>query len=31
MTAAVWVSVKDRSLSWLKDLRPLPGLGWMLC
>jgi hypothetical protein len=30
MTAAVWVSAKDRSLSWLKALRPLPGLGWML-
>jgi 4-amino-4-deoxy-L-arabinose transferase-like glycosyltransferase len=30
LTAAAWVSVKDRSLSWLKTLRPLPGLGWML-
>jgi 4-amino-4-deoxy-L-arabinose transferase-like glycosyltransferase len=30
VTAAVWVSAKDRSLSWLRTLRPLPGLGWML-
>jgi 4-amino-4-deoxy-L-arabinose transferase-like glycosyltransferase len=27
--AAIWVSVKDRSLSWMKDIRPLPGIGWM--
>jgi hypothetical protein len=30
VTAAVWVSAKDRSLSWLRALRPLPGIGWML-
>jgi len=30
LTAAVWVSVKDRSLSWVRALRPLPGLAWML-
>ena len=30
LTAAVWVSAKDRSLSWLRALRPLPGLAWML-
>jgi 4-amino-4-deoxy-L-arabinose transferase-like glycosyltransferase len=30
MTAAAWVSVRDRSLSWLGALRPLPGLAWML-
>jgi 4-amino-4-deoxy-L-arabinose transferase-like glycosyltransferase len=30
VTAGVWVSAKDRSLSWLRALRPLPGIGWML-
>jgi 4-amino-4-deoxy-L-arabinose transferase-like glycosyltransferase len=30
LTAAAWVSVKDRSLAWTKALRPLHGLGWML-
>jgi hypothetical protein len=30
VTAAAWVSAKDRSLSWLRALRPLPGIGWML-
>jgi 4-amino-4-deoxy-L-arabinose transferase-like glycosyltransferase len=30
VTAAAWVSAKDRSLSWLGALRPLPGIGWML-
>jgi 4-amino-4-deoxy-L-arabinose transferase-like glycosyltransferase len=30
MTAAVWVSARNRSFGWLRDLRPLPGLAWML-
>jgi 4-amino-4-deoxy-L-arabinose transferase-like glycosyltransferase len=30
LTAALWVSASGRSLAWLKRLRPLPGLAWML-
>jgi len=28
--AAIWVSIKDRNVAWMRALRPLPGLGWML-
>jgi 4-amino-4-deoxy-L-arabinose transferase-like glycosyltransferase len=31
MTAAVWVSAGNRSLGWLHDLRPLPGLAGCCC
>ncbi|MGP1359002.1 glycosyltransferase family 39 protein [Roseicyclus sp.] len=30
LTAAAWVSGRERSLRWLSRLRPLPGLAWML-
>lgn len=30
VTAALWVSAKARSAGWMKRLRPLPGIAWML-
>jgi 4-amino-4-deoxy-L-arabinose transferase-like glycosyltransferase len=30
LTAAAWVSGRDRSSAWMGRLRPLPGLAWML-